>query len=98
MAHKLSAMLIATFATLAVVSLVAVGVSTAMSGQGVSVSANGNGDCDRTMDKLHAQDCTCDGTGPQTGARTMSHDQACGMLGTKQMDQDRLRDGSCLVA
>jgi hypothetical protein len=98
MAHKLSAIMIAVFATLAVASVVVVGVSTAMAGQGVDVSANGNGDCDRTMDKLHSQNSTCDGTGPHSGTQSMIQDQARNMLGIKLMDQDRLKDGSCLVA
>ena len=68
MAHKISVIMIAAFATLAVASLIAIGASAAMTGQGVDLSANGNGDCDRTMDKLHAQNCTCDGTGPHSGA------------------------------
>ena len=97
MAHKISAIMIAAFATLAVASLVAIGASAAMAGEGVDMSANGSGDCDRTMDRLHAQNCTCDGTGPHSGSQKMTQDGTCSQLETKQMAQDRLRDGSCLV-
>jgi hypothetical protein len=90
--------MIAAFATLAVASLIAIGASAAMAGQGATdLSAAGNGDCDRTMDKLHAQNCTCDGTGSQSGAQKMTQDRTCSQLLTKQMTQDRLRDGSCIV-
>jgi len=97
MAPKISVIMIAAFATLAVASLIAIGASAAMTGQGVDLSANGNGDCDRTMDKLHTQNCTCDGTGPHSGAQNMTQDRICSQLVTKQMTQDRLKDGSCLV-
>jgi hypothetical protein len=87
--------MIAAFATLAVASLIAIGASAAMTGQGVDLSANG--ECDRTMDKLHTQNCTCDGTGPHSGAQNMTQDRICSQLVIKQMTHDHLKDGSCVV-
>ena len=89
--------MIAAFATLAVASLVAIGASAAMAGEGADLSAYGSGDCDRTMDRLHDQNCTCDGTGPHSGAQNMTQDRTCSQLESKLQSQDRLRDGSCLV-
>jgi hypothetical protein len=104
MAHKLSTLMIAAFTTLAAASLIAMGASAGAAGQGAAdLPTAGNGDCDRTMDKLQAHDgtcdgtnCTCDGTESQSGAKKTVQDRICSQLLIKQMSQNHLTEGSSL--
>jgi hypothetical protein len=97
MAHKLSTLMIAAFATLAVASLIAMGALAGAAGPGAAdLPTAGNGDCDRTMDKLQAHDGTCDGTGSQSGAQKMVQDRIFSQLLMKQMSQNHLTEGSSL--
>ncbi len=96
--------MIAAFATLAVASLIAMGASAAAAGQGAAdLPTAGNGDCDRTMDKVQAQDgtcdgtnCSCDGTGAQSGAQKTAQDRICSQLPIRLMSQDRVMECSSL--
>jgi hypothetical protein len=90
MARTTKAIFAMAFASLAVVSLLAIGASGALAANGISsVPTAGNGDCDRTMDQLHLQDGSCDQNCTQLCSKQMTQDRL--------QEQDRLMDGSCHV-